>query len=160
MNDFSRLKYLRAKPQPFWAMLAILAAASPATAQDPGETATSIEITIAGFRSSKGVTRIVLCRPGTEFPDCGKAAVRTATVPITDRNAMVTFTDLPSGSYAVSVFHDANSNGKLDTFIGIPREGYGFSRNPPFRPRAPTFSETEIDLSGATQVLVSIRYLL
>jgi len=34
------------------------------------------------------------------------------------------------GKYAVSVFHDENSNGKLDTnFLGIPREGVGASNN-------------------------------
>lgn len=36
--------------------------------------------------------------------------------------------DLPAGTYAISVFHDLNSNLELDTnFIGIPKESYGFS---------------------------------
>jgi len=40
------------------------------------------------------------------------------------------FPGVAPGRYAVSVFHDENSNGKMDTnFIGIPREGVGASNN-------------------------------
>ncbi len=136
------------------------AAWSPAIAQSSGETGASIEIRVEGLRSSKGVTRIALCRPAPEFPDCRQTAARNATVSITDRTATVRFDNLPAGTYAVSVFHDANGNGRLDTFAGVPREGYGFSRNPPFRPRAPTFSEAAIQISGEVKVAISLRYLL
>ena len=70
------------------------------------------------------------------------------------------FTDIPPGTYAIGVFHDANSNGKLDTFMGIPREGYGFSRNPPFRPRAPRWDEAQIVVSDGSKVQISLRYIL
>ena len=44
--------------------------------------------------------------------------------------AEAAFTDLPEGEYAISVFHDENDNGKLDSnFMGIPKEPYGFSNN-------------------------------
>jgi uncharacterized protein (DUF2141 family) len=37
---------------------------------------------------------------------------------------------IPFGKYSISIFHDINSNGVLDTnFIGIPKEPYGFSNN-------------------------------
>ena len=45
-----------------------------------------------------------------------------------------------TGDYALAVIHDENGNGQLDTFAGIPREGYGFSRNAPSasaRPASP-----------------------
>ncbi|WP_437399800.1 DUF2141 domain-containing protein [Flagellimonas lutimaris] len=36
--------------------------------------------------------------------------------------------DLPSGEYALAVFHDENGNGKLDTnWLGIPKEKVAFS---------------------------------
>ncbi len=39
-------------------------------------------------------------------------------------------TVLPAGSYAVSAFHDKNSNKKLDkSILGLPKEKYGFSNN-------------------------------
>ena len=42
----------------------------------------------------------------------------------------MTFKDIPVGIYAVSVFHDENDNGKLDTnSFGIPNEQFGCSNN-------------------------------
>ncbi len=160
MSYLPRLSLSRLGNKYCGAMLLICAALSPVRAEPAGEAVYSIEMRVEGFRSSKGVARIALCRPDTGFPDCGKAAVRTASIPIVNGAATVSFTKLPAGTYAASVFHDANANGKLDTFAGIPREGYGFSRNPPFRPRAPVFSESEIHISGPAQVTISMRYLL
>src|SRR5262245_49789263 len=38
--------------------------------------------------------------------------------------------DVPYGDYGVAVFHDENSNGKMDKYVlGIPLEPYGFSNN-------------------------------
>jgi uncharacterized protein (DUF2141 family) len=55
---------------------------------------------------------------------------------------------LPKGSYAISVFHDLNGNGKLDkNMFGAPKEPYGFSRNyKPFM-RAPRFEEVVVEIS-------------
>lgn len=38
--------------------------------------------------------------------------------------------ELPYGNYAIAVYHDKNTNGKLDTnLLGIPKESYGFSND-------------------------------
>ncbi len=43
---------------------------------------------------------------------------------------VVSFRDLPAGTYAFVAFADENSNGKLDTnLVGMPTERYGFSNN-------------------------------
>jgi len=131
----------------------------PAAGQSSPATG-SLDITVTGARSDKGLLRIALCPPSAGFPDCGDKAVRTASLPIVNGKARLVFSGLHRGNYAVSVFHDANGNGKLDTFVGIPREGYGFSRNPPFKPRAPRWSEAVITLSGEEPVSISLRYLL
>lgn len=143
--------------------IAVLAASMTvaSSAAEPGQPAVSASLTIsiAGIRSDNGVIRLAVCAPDTGFPDCKAKAVRTADLPIQKGAATTTLADLAPGTYAVSVFHDANGNGKLDTFLGIPREGYGFSRNPPFRPRAPRFSETVISLQGSASERISLRYL-
>ncbi len=128
----------------------------------PAETPTtaSLEVTVTGAKSAKGVIRLALCPAQAKFPDCGAKAVRTVSVPLAANGARVVLTGLAPGNYAVSLFHDANSNGKLDTFAGIPREGYGFSRNPPFRPRAPRFNEAEIVVSGDSHAAIGLRYIL
>ena len=50
---------------------------------------------------------------------------------LVDSNSVsVVFDSIPNGTYAISTFHDENSNGKMDTgMFGIPEEGYGFSNN-------------------------------
>lgn len=120
----------------------------------------SLDVTISGLKSDKGVVRLALCPPNAGFPDCKTAALRTGSVKIAGGQAMVVLTGIPAGTYALSVFHDANGNGKLDTFAGIPREGYGFSRNPGFKPRAPTFAETQISVNGTTETQIRMRYIL
>lgn len=44
-----------------------------------------------------------------------------------DGKAVVIFEDLPAGNFAISTYQDRNENGKIDTFLGIPREPYAFS---------------------------------
>lgn len=140
--------------------LAALLAAASGAAESPATSAGSLEISITGARSAKGVIRLALCPEGAGFPDCKGKTTRTADLRIENGKAQVSLAGLAPGNYAISLFHDANSNGKLDTFMGIPREGYGFSRNPPFRPRAPRFNEAVIAVSGETKAAIALRYLL
>ena len=148
---------MSAAPIAAWAVL--LTAAAGAVEPGPAASSISLEVMVTGIKSDAGVIRLAICAPGTGFPDCKTKAVRTAELAIQKGVATASLAELPPGSYAVSVFHDANGNGKLDTFLGIPREGYGFSRNPPFRPRAPRFSETAISLQGAATERIALRYL-
>ncbi len=74
----------------------------------------------------------------------------------------VRFEGVPHGTYALAVIHDENDNGKLDTFMGMPREGFGFSRNPGIGFGPPRFTSASFDVVAATNVQqqVKIRYLL
>lgn len=64
------------------------------------------------------------------------------------------FKDLPHGTFAVSVLHDENGNGKMDkNFVGMPKEGYSASNNPKKKRRAPTFDEAKFSLTSAEQTV-------
>ena len=68
---------------------------------------------------------------------------------------------MPSGAYAVSVFHDENRDRNLNTFLGIPREGFGFSRNPRVRFGAPRFDAVVMSFAdGFTPLAIRMQYLL
>lgn len=129
----------------------ILVSAAP-----PGE----VDLGISGQRSAKGLIRICLTRDPAHFPGCDDdPAALKRTVPAAQNT--LSFDGLPSGTYAVSLFHDENSNGKLDTLVGIPREGFGFSRNPPIRFGPPRFAAARFPVtSGDTQQQVRLKYLL
>ena len=60
----------------------------------------------------------------------------------------VTFDNVPEGIYAITCFHDKNSNGQMDfSASGIPEENYGSSNNVMnFGP--PRFSDAKFEVSG------------
>lgn len=60
-----------------------------------------------------------------------KSPLREKMVAVGDQGTTIIYFDnLPAGEYAVSVIHDKDADGKLDTnFLGIPTEKIGFSNN-------------------------------
>ncbi|MGA9580389.1 MAG: DUF2141 domain-containing protein [Allosphingosinicella sp.] len=135
------------------APLAFLLVASNAPTAD-------IEISIEKLRNHKGVLHLCLTREPVHFPDCKKDP-RAVTRSVPAATGPVRFTGLAPGGYAVAIFHDENRNKKLDVLLGIPREGFGFSRNPVVRFGAPKFRQVRIDLkAGFTRETVRMQYLL
>ena len=52
----------------------------------------------------------------------------------------VTFKSLSPGNYAIAVLHDENNDRQANrNFLGLPTEGFGFSRNPAIGVSAPGF---------------------
>ena len=65
--------------------------------------------------------------------------------------------DLPPGTYAISVYHDANGNQELDTnMLGMPREGYGFSNDARGVAGPPSFQAASFEI-GADPAVVDLR---
>lgn len=71
----------------------------------------------------------------------------------------IVFADLPEGDYAVAVYHDANSNGKMDSnVLGIPTEDYAFSNNAVGKFGPPKFDAAKVTVSAAGATLrVSLK---
>ncbi len=94
------------------------------------------------------------------FPNCqDDPNARRLTVPTVDA-AMLQFGNLPSGTYALALVHDENGNGKLDTVMGIPKEGFGFSKNPAIRFGPPSFKSAGVTIvGGRSDESVKIKYL-
>ena len=94
------------------------------------------------------------------FPNCqDDPQARRLTVP-TRLAATLVFSGLPSGTYALALIHDENGNGKLDTMMGIPREGFGFSNNPAIRFGPPSFKSAGVAIvSGQVGEMVKMKYL-
>ena len=60
--------------------------------------------------------------------DIFKGGKDVAEVFVENKEAKVVFTNVPDGVYAVSCYHDEDSNGELNMFMGmIPSEPYGCS---------------------------------
>ena len=137
--------------------LAILAAAALVNSHAPAAT---LQVVVTGLRSTRGMLHACLTRSPAHFPDCkSDPAAITQSSPGT--NGTITFRGVPPGRYALAVFHDANANRKLDTVLGIPREGFAFSRNPAIRFGAPRFEEVSIEIApGFARSSVRLQYVL
>lgn len=119
----------------------------------------SLDIRIDGMRSEKGMIRLCLTADPDNFPDCvDDTRAVTRSVAAASRHLRVD--GLAQGHYAAAVIHDENSNRKLDTIAGIPREGYGFSRNAPVRFGPPKFAAARFDLGNDANVQqIRMRYI-
>ena len=110
--------------------------------------ANDLTITVTDIQGDEGEILIGLYNTNDEtFADVTKYYVTT------------TFKELPKGSYAVAVIHDANKNGKIDTnLVGLPTEGYGFSNNLRFMLRGATFEESQFELNKDKTIVVKMGY--
>ncbi len=120
-----------------------------------------IRIEIAGLHNDKGQTLCALFSSADDFPKkAEKAVARTSSV-ISKQHAVCDFPGVAPGTYAVSVIHDENSNGKLDTnFMGIPREGVGASNDARGHFGPPKFDAASFRFSGGQLTLkITVNYL-
>jgi uncharacterized protein (DUF2141 family) len=147
-QDLSSMNPIRLSPLVHVACIAAMAVAS-AAAQ-----AHDLTVEVLGARSDKGSV------DGALYADAGswmKHSLQGERAPAGAKTVLV-YRNLQPGSYAVSVFHDENGNGKLDSNIaGIPTERYGFSRDAHGRMAAPSFADAAIDLRGDTTITIHLR---
>lgn len=113
---------------------------------------------ISNFRNDKGVCRACLFNSAASFKGESGQPFGCQTVTVKNRNAQATFQNVPVGNYALFVFHDENSNNKIDkNFLGIPKEGYGASKNKlPFA-GAPTFSDNRFTVENNSTIKLAVK---
>ena len=126
-----------------------------------GAPAGDLRVDLSNLRNAKGMLFLCLSASPKHFPDCSAdKAAKVIRVPATQAKELV-FTGVPAGDYALSVMHDENGNSKLDTTMGLPREGFGFSRNPVVRFGPPKHGEVRFATTGAPmRVPVRMKYFL
>lgn len=117
---------------------------------------------IINLKTNKGICRACLFNNPSSFKgEDGKPYV-CASVSIKNKEAKAVFENVPKGNYALFVFHDENSNNKMDkNFLGIPKEGYGASKNKlPFA-AAPTFNDNmfSVENKTTTELFIKIKNL-
>ena len=126
-------------------MLAQLPAIAVAETACPG-----IHVNILDIRNSTGKVACALFESSDGYPrEFVKSATNIAMLEIRDTQARCHFLDIPPGTYALAVIHDENLDGKLGTnWLGIPREGYGFSNDASATFGAPGFDAASFEYDG------------
>jgi uncharacterized protein (DUF2141 family) len=128
------------------ALLAMAASASAAT----------VQVRIDGVTSDQGVVQVAVCDEANYRKDCQL----TATVSARKGFVMADVPNVPAGTWAVLAYHDENSNKKLDTnFVGMPKEGYGFSNGAKATFGPPSFKDAAIPVGeGKVTAVVTLTY--
>jgi uncharacterized protein (DUF2141 family) len=119
-----------------------------------------LELEITGVRSDKGHVLIAVYREGDGFTETKSSAFRKEVIPATVGTMKVEVKDLPAGTYALAFIHDENDNLKVDTgFLGIPVEGFCFSRNAMGLFGPPSFKDAAIThVAGGAVQKVTLKY--
>lgn len=118
----------------------------------------SLTINVSGLRNTNGMLIACIHRDKAGFPTCQKSATAIRqSLRISGAAMTVRFNGVAPGTYAVSVQHDEDGNGKLKTnFIGMPKEGVGISNNPG---GIPGWSKSQFQLNGPATIAIKMRYL-
>jgi len=94
------------------------------------------------------------------FPQSDAGVIQSGCTNAQGSSVVAEFHGLQAGTYAVTIFHDENNDQKLNTnFLGIPREGFAISNNPPVKIGAPKFNNASFSVEGDTTIRVNMRYL-
>jgi uncharacterized protein (DUF2141 family) len=143
-------------------MCLTVAASYIGASADDAATSNSLKVSVMGFHSNDGEVDCALFGSADGYPDDSAKAVKTTSSKIENGQALCTFAAVAPGDYAVSVFDDENSNGKLDrNFIGMPKEGVGASNDAAGKFGPPKFDDARFSYKGGAQALtIHLRYLL
>lgn len=105
-----------------------------------------LTIQVENIKSMEGEIKIGIFADGETFL---KKAVTGAKVKADKTQLAYVFEGLADGEYAVSVYHDENENGELDSnILGIPTEPYAFSNNARGTFGPPDFDACKFEIDG------------
>ena len=138
-----------------------IAALIAGTALSASATTSILDVSVHGLRSMKGNVLVCVTANPKFFPDCSKDP-KSYRAKVAARDAAnVSFQGLAKGTYAVALIHDENGNSKMDMAVFLPKEGFGFSRNPAVVTGPPKFKAAAfaVDADEVSQ-RVKMKYML
>ena len=125
---------------------------------DAGST---LEVKLSNIRNSDGHIFVFIYAYENQYPYKPYKHYKVKKDKVKDGNLIVTISNLQiENEFAITIIDDENDNQDLDRWLGIPKEGYGFSNN--IRPflSLPDYSDLVIDLSISKEIKVKLQYKL
>jgi uncharacterized protein (DUF2141 family) len=131
-------------------------APAPTIALSPGQT--TLTVKVERVKADKGPVFCDLFNAGEGFPGPSPIIGGSLQLNASSTPMACTFSNLPSGAFAVSVTQDENGNGTIDLSVfGAPIEGYGASNNLLPATSAPTFADSKVDVDGVNPLEITVR---
>ena len=138
----------------------VFSVVAPSLAQEASTRSAGIHVEVVGFSDTRGRCACALYNHVEGFPTDRTQVYLHAEGKIgADLRAVCDFKDVPTGTYAIALFHDAKLTGKMEkNLIGIPQERYGFSNDAkPHALSAPTFQECAFQHSASQTTNLTIN---
>lgn len=118
-----------------------------------------LEVVVKNIKNATGNIRVGVFKDAKTFL---KKAAYGQVVKSQQNQITVLFSDLPPGTYAISIIHDENENGELDSgMFGIPKEGFGFANDAMGTFGPPSFEKASVavETGKPTAITIQMRYL-
>ena len=117
----------------------------------------TIVVKVSGIENNKGIVRIGIYNSESTFPVYGKQ-FKGAEINAKTAGLSYTFTNIPVGTYAISVWHDEDKDKTMNkNLFGSPKENYGFSRNIYGTFGPPSFKEVSFKLNAGKKMTLKIN---
>ncbi len=116
-----------------------------------------IDVTVLGLSVEKGGQVKIGVYQEDGFPTVGKEIIGKD-VKVDESSITVSFDNISDGVYAIAVFQDKDSNGKLNSnLFGAPTELYGFSNNKYGKFGPPDFETVSFKVESGKAVSLTIN---
>jgi uncharacterized protein (DUF2141 family) len=145
-----------------WAAAGVLLLAAAVSGQAAGKGQVTVDV--VGLHSGEGRVLVALYCGEEGFPGqikkaCASQVANAASAK--GKRVRMVFEGVAAGEFAVSMFHDENSNSNLDrNFLGIPKEGWGTSRDAKANFGPPSYADARLPLKAGEhkQIVVHVQY--
>jgi uncharacterized protein (DUF2141 family) len=121
-----------------------------------------VELTIKNIRNTNGTIRVGFFKDNASFDKETAFKSVPSTKETRSNGVLKVKTQLEPGIYGASLLDDENNNGKMDyNFIGVPKEGFGFSNYYHSGFTKPKFEafKFEVKASNTPKIEMVIRYM-
>jgi len=141
-------------------VVSLLLVAPPGAADGKKPETVSLTVRVDSLRNSTGAVQFFLYNKDGSIPDEKfERFYRKKVVAITKNSSWAVFKDLPKGTYAATIHHDENRDGKIDKGFILPTEGVGFSNYDSIGlTNRPSFSGASFKASADMKKSVKIIY--
>ncbi len=129
----------------------------PSVSSFAGDKTGTLKVVVKGFENNSGKARLLLFTPDKDdsFPGEQNDALKRVVIDIKNKKAVFILKNIPYGKYAISVHHDEDNDGEIDTnWIGIPNEGLGTSNDAKGNFGPPSFEDASFELNEKEKKLV------
>lgn len=114
----------------------------------------NLRVQINQANSDNGKILVLVFNSPEGYPETIDKAFKRLVLTPKNRQAEFLLENIPSGKYAITVLHDEDENGKMNTsMMGFPQEKYGFSNNPKIYLGPPSFEKAAISLGKETKTI-------